>query len=95
MKHKKVQATSEIGNIIMSIDNLYNKVETKIDKKNENLDHKLKTFDIMAAIGKFSKSLFLITVTSIDQLDKIKNNIEDKQKLIAKLEQKKLETTTT
>jgi len=63
-KLKRVQGTSEIGNIIMSVDNLYDKAKTKVDKKSENNDGKYKTFDDLAARGDFA----------IEQLEKIKNN---------------------
>jgi hypothetical protein len=78
-KLKRVQEISEIGNIIMSINNLFdtvNKGTTKGDKKAENIDPKYKTFDDLTLRGEFA----------IEQLENIKTNIEDKQKLIAKLE---------
>jgi hypothetical protein len=81
MKLKRVQGTSEIGNIIMSIDNLYEKVETKVDKKSDNIDPKFKTFDDLTLRGEHA----------LEQLEKIKNSIEDKQRLIARLDARALE----
>lgn len=64
MKQRRVQGTSEVGKIVMSIDNLYEKAKTKVDKKTENVDSKYKTFDDLTARGLYA----------LEQLEKIKAN---------------------
>ena len=75
MKQKRVQGTSEIGKIIMSIDNLYEKAKTKVDKKSENIDSKYKTFDDLTARGEYA----------IEQLEKIKGNTFFRVKLCQRM----------
>ena len=64
MKQRRVQGTSEVGKIVMSVDNLYEKAKTKVDKKTENVDSKYKTFDDLTARGLYA----------LEQLEKIKAN---------------------
>lgn len=77
MKSKRIQSTSEIGNIIMSIDNLHQKFEPKIEKKNGTQDTRLRDFNDLKFRGE----------NAIAQLEKIQNNIIDKQKLIKRLDE--------
>jgi chromosome segregation ATPase len=81
-KLKRRQEMSEIGNIVMSIDNLYNKVVSKGEKKVDTSDTKYKTFEDLIVRGEFA----------IEQLENIKTNIEDKQRLIARLEARNQES---
>uniref|UniRef100_A0A7S3JBC7 Uncharacterized protein n=1 Tax=Euplotes harpa TaxID=151035 RepID=A0A7S3JBC7_9SPIT len=79
MKSKKIEGTSEIGKIIMSIDNLLIKCESINNKKGTfNLvDSKIKTVENLAERGE----------NAIVQLETIKDSIIDMQSLIKILEQ--------
>lgn len=77
-KLKSIQGTSEIGKIIMSIENLKEKFELKSNKKTayQQGDPRLKNFDDLEFRGEHS----------IKQLEEIEKNIIDMQKLVENLE---------
>ena len=79
MKSKRIQGTSEIGNIIMSIDNLLTKCQIRSAKKAaySNIDPKFKNFDDLNHRGEHA----------LAQLDEIQVNIVDMQKLLKRLEE--------
>ena len=78
MKSKRIQGTSEIGNIIMSIDNLLSKCQIRNTKKAtySNVDAKFKNFDDLNHRGQHA----------LTQLDEIQVNISDMQTLIEKIQ---------
>ena len=79
MKSKRIQGTSEIGNIIMSIDNLLTKCQIRSTKKAaySSVDQKFKNFDDLNQRGEHA----------LAQLDEIQVNIVDMQKLLKRLEE--------